>query len=245
MCSLFLVMTQSVKNEMALRACVAAQMQFFSCGKICADTYDLGKQIDKIVHTKSNAIKERLREISSLTISLNEWEEVRRKWRVSLDSILAMRYENRRKEANATISKKDIRSLVFSHFGYKCNMCGKSSSLTIDHITPVVSGGLDILENLQPLCKSCNSSKGSGGIRRGDCVDLAEAKILTLTPENVRVAKDALTKARAYVNSVLKQPTSKNETRITPEFVSWFAENSNSSQEEIIDKAYFFCCHPV
>lgn len=48
--------------------------------------------------------------------------------------------------------------------GNKCQMCGKSSDivkLTIDHILPISKGGTNILENLQPLCLSCNSKKGS------------------------------------------------------------------------------------
>nr|DAO63789.1 MAG TPA: HNHc [Caudoviricetes sp.] len=47
-------------------------------------------------------------------------------------------------------------------FGY-CVKCGKSAEdveLVKDHIIPIYQGGSDSITNLQPLCRSCNSSKG-------------------------------------------------------------------------------------
>ncbi len=43
--------------------------------------------------------------------------------------------------------------------GLHCQHCGATSDLTIDHITPLVRGGSNELDNLQILCKSCNSRK--------------------------------------------------------------------------------------
>jgi 5-methylcytosine-specific restriction endonuclease McrA len=41
-----------------------------------------------------------------------------------------------------------------------CMGCGSTDRpLTKDHIIPVSRGGCDCLQNLQPLCKPCNSSK--------------------------------------------------------------------------------------
>lgn len=45
---------------------------------------------------------------------------------------------------------------------YKCVSCGKwysKSNITVDHRIPKRKGGTDDLWNLQPMCKSCNSSK--------------------------------------------------------------------------------------
>ena len=46
-------------------------------------------------------------------------------------------------------------------FGGRCVRCGIApDAVCKDHITPIYLGGSDALENLQPLCRTCNSSKG-------------------------------------------------------------------------------------
>ena len=44
-------------------------------------------------------------------------------------------------------------------FNNKCAICKKETKLTKDHIVPLSKGGNDFIENIQPLCKSCNSKK--------------------------------------------------------------------------------------
>jgi len=43
--------------------------------------------------------------------------------------------------------------------GYVCQECGCSEGLEVDHIIPLSRGGGDDLNNLQLLCKPCNSRK--------------------------------------------------------------------------------------
>jgi uncharacterized protein YdaU (DUF1376 family) len=46
-------------------------------------------------------------------------------------------------------------------FSGKCVRCGTAPDKPFkDHILPIYKGGSDALENLQPLCPSCNSAKG-------------------------------------------------------------------------------------
>ena len=45
--------------------------------------------------------------------------------------------------------------------GYKCNQCGASKNLEIDHIIPFSKGGSDDFTNLQLLCRACNAIKGA------------------------------------------------------------------------------------
>lgn len=44
-------------------------------------------------------------------------------------------------------------------YDYKCLCCGKETKLTADHIIPVTKGGTSNIDNIQPLCLSCNRKK--------------------------------------------------------------------------------------
>jgi 5-methylcytosine-specific restriction endonuclease McrA len=56
-----------------------------------------------------------------------------------------------------TILPKEINKLLSSN----CVNCNISEDITLDHIIPISRGGRHSIGNLQPLCKSCNSSKNS------------------------------------------------------------------------------------
>lgn len=44
---------------------------------------------------------------------------------------------------------------------YRCQYCGSTTDLEIDHIVPISKGGVTKEDNLQTLCHSCNINKGN------------------------------------------------------------------------------------
>lgn len=50
---------------------------------------------------------------------------------------------------------------ILEEADYKCMKCKNSNDLTMDHIKPIIKGGLHTKNNIQVLCRRCNSSKGS------------------------------------------------------------------------------------
>lgn len=51
-------------------------------------------------------------------------------------------------------------SIIREYYGNICLCCRRNNvKLTVDHIVPISMGGGDIIQNIQPLCGSCNSKK--------------------------------------------------------------------------------------
>ncbi len=78
-----------------------------------------------------------------------------------------IRYKALRNSSSAFIKRKDVRTIVFERDKYRCQICGSSEKLEVDHINSVYSvlkgrypmSKLNTLENLRTLCGSCNSRK--------------------------------------------------------------------------------------
>ncbi len=61
---------------------------------------------------------------------------------------------------------RSVKNLLFQQSGGRCAGCRDKfrqiGNLQVDHIKPVKLGGRNDLKNLQLLCRSCNTKKGTG-----------------------------------------------------------------------------------
>ena len=89
---------------------------------------------------------------------LKKVEELLRESKERLNYINS--YQQRRIAACVYTSKPSTRAYIFDRDGKICKHCGTDDKLTLDHIIPVSKGGEDKFDNLQVLCRSCNSIKG-------------------------------------------------------------------------------------
>lgn len=83
--------------------------------------------------------------------------EVASRWRSSDGLSRSQRLAEARKKGTHT--KEEFQAMV-EIFDGRCVRCGTEGDILRDHIVPLYQGGSDALENLQPLCSTCNRSKG-------------------------------------------------------------------------------------
>ncbi|MFL5626911.1 MAG: HNH endonuclease [Ktedonobacteraceae bacterium] len=80
---------------------------------------------------------------------------------VTADKVHFHRRRARKIMAEGSFTKQEWRALC-TKYDFRCLCCGRQVpeiSLTADHVIPLVMGGSNYIENVQPLCTSCNSSK--------------------------------------------------------------------------------------
>lgn len=105
-------------------------------------------------------------------LKYREWRrEYQRKYLLNLKLTNPEKYKARRARRShrlrfakliGTHTANEIKLLYEQQAG-KCKSCGKELFLTFheDHIRPISKGGSDLIDNIQLLCPSCNTSKGN------------------------------------------------------------------------------------
>lgn len=56
--------------------------------------------------------------------------------------------------------EKPSRNMIYKRDDHKCQYCGSTRDLTIDHVIPRSKGGKDTWDNLVAACVVCNTKKG-------------------------------------------------------------------------------------
>jgi 5-methylcytosine-specific restriction endonuclease McrA len=94
--------------------------------------------------------------------NMDRYKELCTKWRKENKERvieLSQRRRARLKGGGGSYTAKEWIDLC-NKFQNRCLCCGNSDlKLTVDHIVPISKGGANYIENIQPLCKSCNSKK--------------------------------------------------------------------------------------
>jgi hypothetical protein len=79
----------------------------------------------------------------------------------SIEEIRNWRNSNPVKGYRKSKIARRLSKLVFESDSYRCRICGGWEDLCADHIIPESKGGKTEFLNLQTLCRSCNSRKGT------------------------------------------------------------------------------------
>lgn len=69
-----------------------------------------------------------------------------------------MRRRARKNEVGGNFTKDEFRALC-ERYGNICLCCKQHNPLCADHVIPLSKGGSNSIENIQPLCHTCNSKK--------------------------------------------------------------------------------------
>jgi 5-methylcytosine-specific restriction endonuclease McrA len=91
-------------------------------------------------------------------------EDRRAKWKSRKTKADTLHHKHRRyqKRANTVLREhhtdRQWQSLLKEYEGH-CAECGSTENITKDHIVPLHEGGQNTIDNIQPLCFSCNSRK--------------------------------------------------------------------------------------
>lgn len=87
-----------------------------------------------------------------------EWHRRNREKSHFIKSRNRYKRKQQAKDLPCSFTKKDWLTTK-KYFNYECAYCGVKSKLTQDHFIPVSKGGEYTINNIVPVCKSCNSSK--------------------------------------------------------------------------------------
>lgn len=74
---------------------------------------------------------------------------------------IAQRRRARKYEQGGSYTEQEWVALK-AQYGYTCLRCGRCEpeiTLTADHVIPIARGGSSFIDNIQPLCMTCNQSK--------------------------------------------------------------------------------------
>lgn len=91
------------------------------------------------------------------------YQKIHKEWYFANPGYSRHRNNKRRalqRKAEGSYTKEEFETLC-QHYGNICLCCGKKKKLTVDHIIPLSKGGKNSIDNIQPLCLTCNKKKAT------------------------------------------------------------------------------------
>ncbi len=79
------------------------------------------------------------------------------------ETVTAANHRRRDRKQNKHFTAMEWRELR-QKFGNKCLCCGSTKRITADHVVPLSVGGRNTIDNIQPLCMTCNRRKWATSI---------------------------------------------------------------------------------
>ncbi len=117
-----------------------------------------------------NANLEKARALSRATVARlrqsPEWRQKQMDWWKRNPELSKLYRHVRRTRLTASSGKYTVEEWegLKEMYDYRCLSCGKQEpeiKLTVDHVVPVSCGGANTIDNIQPLCRTCNSRKNA------------------------------------------------------------------------------------
>lgn len=127
------------------------------CSRTCSST---SQRTDGSAWSNYNHDRDSRREYMRAYLENNRDRKnaLSRQW--AKENVEYRRYMNTLRRASGRITFEEWRNVVDAAQG-KCQVCGETENLHVDHIVPVARGGKTEPGNLQLLCRFCNISKGA------------------------------------------------------------------------------------
>ena len=109
--------------------------------------------VQKVNQAKYKWAREHVERVKEIRREVN----LRRKDKAFQESNLRRARKNK---VGGSFSKLEWEELQES-YGNICISCGSNIRMEADHVIPISKGGVNSIDNIQPLCLKCNRSKGT------------------------------------------------------------------------------------